>query len=301
MSSVHSDPIDFYAKHGPISAPGRFAHLLEELPVNIDKLCSAVQGVLIHVFWAERYGVNLPDTRSNEVNMRHVDRIIGCIQELEAGGLSAQRPPDKRFAGNCRTFSVLLSAILRQHGVPSRARCGFANYFEANRSVDHWVCEYWDEDKKRWIRVDAQLDEFQRRELGLIFDPLDVPRDQFLAAGRAWIDCREGRSDPDSFGVFDMKGLWFVRGNLVRDVAALNKTELLPWDGWGLIDCLDVDITDEGMVLLDRAAALTAENVDFEQVQLLYCNEEDFRVPEVIKSYTNDGTIAVRLSTEETL
>ena len=30
-----------------------------------------------------------------------------------------------------------------------------------------------------------------------------------------------------------MYGYWFIAGNLVRDLAALNKVELLPWDDWG--------------------------------------------------------------------
>jgi hypothetical protein len=32
--------------------------------------------------------------------------------------------------------------------------------------------------------------------------------------------CRSGQPDPDTFGIFDMHGLWFVRGNFVRDVAS---------------------------------------------------------------------------------
>jgi hypothetical protein len=30
-----------------------------------------------------------------------------------------------------------------------------------------------------------------------------------------------------------MHGLWFSAGNLVRDIAALNNRETLPWDFWG--------------------------------------------------------------------
>jgi len=54
-----------------------------------------------------------------------------------------------------------------------------------------------------------------------------------------------------------MNGLGFIRGDLVRDLAALNKTEMLPWDCWGVIlkDQID-DPVD--LALLDHAAALTA-------------------------------------------
>ena len=47
--------------------------------------------------------------------------------------------------------------------------------------------------------------------------------------------CRAGQANPDLFGVFDMHGMWFIRGNVVRDLAALNKVELLPWDCWASV------------------------------------------------------------------
>ncbi len=100
---------------------------------------------------------------------------------------------------------------------------------------DHWVTEYWNQEQSRWIFVDAQLDDLQREVLKINFDTLDVPRDQFIVGGKAWQMCRSGEQDPDKFGIFDMHGLGFVRGNLVRDVASLNKMELLPWDCWGVI------------------------------------------------------------------
>ncbi len=68
--------------------------------------------------------------------------------------------------------------------------------------------------------VDAQLDPLQSDVLAIDFDPLNVPRDRFLVAGKSWEMCRSGRADPELFGIFDMHGMWFIRGNLVRDTAA---------------------------------------------------------------------------------
>ncbi len=85
--------------------------------------------------------------------------------------------------------------MLRHLGIPARARCGFAKYFEPDRHMDHWVVEYWNAEQQRWIFVDAQLDDLQQGKLHLPFDPLDVPREQFLTGGRAWqlCRCRSGR------------------------------------------------------------------------------------------------------------
>ena len=80
-----------------------------------------------------------------------------------------------------------------------------------------------------------------------------------------------GQADPATFGIADMHGLGFVRGDHVRDVAALNKMELLPWDGWGLINGEDAALTADDWSLLDRVAELTCGDVpDFESVRSLY-------------------------------
>ena len=73
------------------------------------------------------------------------------------------------------------------------------------------MAEYWNDAQQRWILVDAQLDSFQCDAMKIPFNPLDVPRDQFIVGGRAWQMCRTGQSDPDQFGIFDMHGLWFIR------------------------------------------------------------------------------------------
>jgi hypothetical protein len=96
------------------------------------------------------------------VQLRPVAQKLARIVDLDPRPLTEARPPGKRLVGNCRDFSVMLTAILRRQGVPARARCGFGRYF--------------------------------------------IP---------------SGQADPDTFGIFDMHGLWFVRVDFVRDVASL--------------------------------------------------------------------------------
>ena len=239
--------------------------------------------------------------RKKQVGVRHVKHILAQIQDIQDATLDQSRPLKERFIGNCRTFSVLLTSFLRHQGISARARCGFGRYFKPGWFEDHWVCEYWNQEQARWILVDAQLDEFQCRLLKIRFDPLDVPRDQFIVAGKAWHRCRKGESDPERFGIFDMHGLWFIRGNLVRDVAALNKTPLLPWDGWGLIDRQDDSLTDQELNTLDRIAAETFEDINFNVIQKTYLKEDGWAVPPVIKSYTPSGTLEIELATEKVL
>ena len=280
ISEVIETPLEYYANPGPMTDPGEQACLFDDLPTGIPALCQIVQGLLLHVFWAERYGVKLSGARQRDVEIRPVSAKLARIQELDDRPLNAGRALGKKLVGNCRDFSVLLCAMLRHQGVPARARCGFGAYFTPGKYEDHWVGEYWSGDEGRWVMVDAQLDALQREALAIPFDPCDVPRDQFLVGGKAWRLCRAGEADPDDFGIFDMHGLWFVRGDMGRDLLALNKVEILPWDGWGLIGKPDEDLSPDDWAVLDRVAELTAvDDPPFSDVRAVCEGDERFRVP----------------------
>ena len=69
------------------------------------------------------------------------------------------------------------------------------------------------------------------------------------------------KTDPAKFGIgfVNLRGLWYIAGNLVRDVAALNKMEMLPWDVWGAQSRPDEELNDDQLAFFDRIAALTRE------------------------------------------
>jgi len=95
--------------------------------------------------------------------------------------------------------------------------------------------------------------------------------------------CRSGEADPDKFGIFDMHGLRFVWGDVVRDFLALNKVEILPWDGgWGFLDqkLSDPLPDEETLVLYDQIAAMTLEiNERFPEIRAYYKNEPRLHTP----------------------
>ena len=284
-----------FSQQGPISDPGTYASLFDDLPTSIYDLVRIVQGVTIHVFWAERYGVKHTPERQAEVQLRTMPRRLERTLELDPRPLTEPRALEQKLVGNCRDHSLLLAAMLRHQGVPARARCGFGAYFMPNHYEDHWVTEYWNQDQARWVLVDAQLDVLQCDVMKIPFSPLDVPRDQFLVGGAAWAMCRSGAADPEQFGIFDMHGLGFIRGNLVRDVAALNKVELLPWDCWGVILSESLDDPSD-LALLDEAAALTSGDVpDWERVRALYENDPRLRVDGSILSYVGGEMISIAI------
>jgi hypothetical protein len=206
---------------------------LDGLPADVGALARTVQGLLMHEHIASTYGLALTPAQHAEAQMHGVNGMLARITAKDGRPLTTARPAGERTVGVCRHFTLLHVGMLRRHGIAARARCGFAAYFAQGKFVDHWVTEYWDGAERRWVLVDAQLDDHQRTLFHIDFDPLDVPRDRFLVAGDAWRLCRRGAADPGDFGILDMAGLWFVAGNVIRDVAALNDHVMLPWDVWG--------------------------------------------------------------------
>jgi len=277
------DPLVFYSQPGIMTDPGKHASVLAGLPDDLASICLAVQNNLVHVFWAERLGLTLTEDQQRSLQIRPVAEKLALIAETSDQPLSVPRPLSQRQVGNCRDFTLLLVSMLRHKGIPARARCGFGTYFDPDQNVDHWVGEYWNPSKKRWLMIDPQLDSFQTEALNIKFNPLDVPPDEFLTAGKAWKMCRSGEADPDKFGIFDMHGLRFVWGNVVRDFLALNKVEILPWDGgWGFLDqkISDPLPDNETLVLYDKVAALTLEiNEKFPEIRTYYKNEPRFHTP----------------------
>jgi len=275
-----------YLRPGAMTAAGRYAPLLEELPGDVAALAAVAHGLLIHEFIAEAYGVALAEDERASVHLRPVEAMLAEIVARDARPLGVAREPAGRLATNCRGFTVLMVAMLRAHGRPARARCGFGGYFTDGRFEDHWVCEY--RDGGRWALVDAQIDERQRELFGIDFDVLDVPRDRFLVAGDAWAACRRGDADPSAFGltVVNEAGDWWIASNLVRDAAALDNLELLPWDGWGAMPGPDDKIDDDLAGLFDRLAALTQDpDANLGALRALVRGDERLRVPAAVHNY----------------
>ena len=279
---VNNALLSYYAHPGMMTDPRDLAFMFAELPTEVGELCRVVQQNLLHVFWAERYGRTPSEQDKETLNLRSVYQKLQRMRHVDVLPLTEPRPVAERQIGNCRDFTLLLTAMLRYQGVPARARCGFGAYFMPDHYEDHWVAEVWN--GARWMLVDAQLDELQCEALNITFDPLDVPRNQFVVAGAAWQMCRRGEARPEDFGIFDMHGWWFIWGNVVRELLAFNKVEILPWDyeiGF-FTHRLEDPLPPEGPELAeyDRMAALTvAGDPAFLALRNLYACEPQLHVP----------------------
>jgi hypothetical protein len=73
-----------------------------------------------------------------------------------------------------------------------------------------------------------------------------------------------------------MHGLWFIPGNIIRDIAALNNREMLPWDVWGAMRPHDSELD---LTFFDRLALVSREpDVHVDELSALY-DDQRVNVP----------------------
>ncbi|WP_129666933.1 transglutaminase-like domain-containing protein [Phytoactinopolyspora endophytica] len=225
-----ADDVLNYSQPGPFTSLNvTQLKLIEGLPDNPIGICAAAQSLVIQPADATASGI--AEDRLAEKNIRPVSELIAVLTALDPSPLHQARTTDARVIGTCRHFATLACAFLRARGIPSRARCGFGTYFLEGRGVDHWIIEFWDADERRWVRVDVE-------HLGKHYVECteDLAPGEFLTGGEAWLQYRQGLVDGQMFGVAGVDYAWGpaeISGNTIRDLAALGKREMLPWDEWG--------------------------------------------------------------------
>ncbi|TCO68913.1 excinuclease ABC subunit UvrA [Marinisporobacter balticus] len=227
--------VGYYVQQSVITDPKQYTKELNVLPDNPKQLLNIVQGLVIHGDLGKLYGVNFSKHQSDEELLRTVPQMLEAIFRLDHSSLKDAREPKQRLVGMCRDYALLLISFMRHKKIPARLRVGFANYFDSDLMFeDHWVAEYYDIEQDRWIRVDAQIDEIQKKYYDITFGTSDMSTNpNFLLAGEAWIKSRLGERHPEDFGYNkNWKGWHSVKGNLLHDFNCLQGLELLPWDLW---------------------------------------------------------------------
>lgn len=310
--------LNYYKKFGEITNLDNFKDFTDWLSPDVRMIFQITQGLILHDFWPERYGLKTKDIPKRNYKITYMEEILNYVLKADSKSLAIPRSPEKRIARDCRDFATLFCAFLQSKNIPARARCGFAVYL-ANPGFyeDHWVCEYWN--GKRWIMVDPQIDPFQQctiqnwaktqkkidpklKKLLLNFNPLDVkPGKDFITAGQAWNMVKNNNkiaskfgvgADPKKYKLKSLYGLWFIRGNLLRDFASLNKFETEPflnkvqngkneWQDWRLVSVKDNELSSEDWELLDKIATFsTNPDLHFKEIRNTFRTNVDLQVPE---------------------
>lgn len=282
----------YYKAHSIITDPGSFAMFYEALPDGVPEIVKAVQGLIIHYEWAKECGIVLTEEQKTHKCLYKVSDMLHKIYEMCNKPITDKRSISEMLFGSCRDFAVSLCSILRFKGISSRVRSGYARYLSQDKLVSHYICEYLDNKNMKWVQVDAQLDDAQKAALGVHFDTLNIPGEQFMTASAAWLLARTGKLRADTDFEPGMNR-WIIRGNLIRDLAAVNKFELRHRHCWGLILKPEEKLTQEDYDLLDNAAYLVSNNKP--ELFKFYQDNDLLKVPEIVWDFSRGRGCRIRL------
>jgi len=274
-----------------VTEPGPAAAAIDRLPCDLGALRAVSQQLVFHYWadgdWAEN---GIAPERISEIDTRYAAAMFARLGELADLPLSAARQPRQRLVGCCRDFTVLFVSMARHKGIPSRARVGFAGYLIDGRLIDHEIAEVWDGSAERWRLVEPEIDDDHTDPAdGASIDALDVRADRFLTAPRAWQLARSGAIDPERFITPPDLEIWaWLRHNLVHDLAALNKTEMLLHEVWG-VDSRTPPAPGQ-LAVLDELATLTGQpSPPLAGLRSAY-RLPGFVIPDTVTSYSSAQT-----------
>jgi len=147
--------------------------------------------------------------------------------------------------------------------------------------------------------MDAQVDPFQQSTIQMKGSPFDLPEGVFISGAEAWDMIRNQGVNPMRFGISGnakfynlntLFGQWFARGNLLRDFAALNKVEDVPflirlirdkdWSDWRLVGSSDEMLDEADLKLFDEVARISLDPDDnLDEIRKLYVSTPELQSP----------------------
>ncbi len=127
-----------------------------------------------------------------------------------------------------------------------------------------------------------------------------MPPDRFIVAPRAWLVCRAGAADPERFVVDPGLALPQTRGwpylvhNLLHDLAALTKQEMVLWDSWGVAE--RTDLSAEDGALLDHVADILVSGATALDDLRRLADRAELKVPAEVTSYSPAADTPLRVA-----
>ncbi|PDT41244.1 MULTISPECIES: transglutaminase-like domain-containing protein [Sinorhizobium] len=279
----------FYASQSIYSEPGPYRETLMGGGGEPNLIAGWISSFMQHPRGFESKKRGLKPQQIADLELRSVAEILSVAVERKLLESDAAQP---KVGGVCRDFAMMAVSSFRERGTPARLRVGFADYLVPDHWEDHWLCEW--HDGRRWKRLDVEFEAIG----GVSFDTLDVPSERFITASEAWFRIMGDPELASRFGVssLNLAGEWFVAGSLLREVAALRKLELKPWDYWGLSKDLSPNLTElssQARATLDHLASrLRTAAVDGDDEPETIA---DWPLPDEVISFPRGEPMTVRL------
>jgi hypothetical protein len=278
--------------------PGAAAKAIDELPADLAALREATSRMVFHYRAGGDFAENgVPAERAAEIHACYADAMLGLLLERGAPSLSRDRAPADRLVGCCRDATVLFVSLARHKGFPARARVGFASYIQPGWMIDHVIAEVWDQAAGRWRLIDPEMSaEWTPEVNGRRADWLDLTDDLFVTGPRAWRAVRAGADDPARYVVAPEVDLPVLRGwpylahHVIHDLAALNRTEMLLWEEWGMQSGHGPGpVPEADAAVLDEVSEATANPGVSPGVVATLAGRDGLRVPATVTRFDPYG------------
>ena len=257
------DTLTYFASQSALTDLGKYGEQYAAVPADVNAICGVIQGLFLKQ--EERYKYPIVNERLLGTHARKVSAVLDWVMKFKKGGnvVDAREIPDK-FLASSSDYANLFVAICREKGIAARKRVGFCN----GTSCDY--AEYWD--GSAWKQI----------------DPSGEIEGEIVPAAKAWAACRASEMCACQF-VADAQtkqiGWEALRTNLILDLAAVNKVELLNWDRYGWLLRPFEDFSDKALATMDKAAAALVSD-DMDAIQAIYEAEEGLQAPRTIKCDT---------------
>lgn len=257
------DILEYYASQSPFTDPGKNVQMYEGLPVSVSEICKAVAGITLD--FNERWKYPIQNERWLETNNRYVDEFLDSIKALDKNSpLTAERPEDLRMMTSVSHVASLCVSMLRHVGIPARKRVGFIQ--DGDEFDTYEIVEYYDKADDSWKTADP-----------------NGKGAEFISASQAYQDVKAGKTEAVKYTNEDSIGIEIVIANLILDLAAVNKKEMLSWDRYGWMVRPVADYSDRAWEILDQVADLLAnDDRNIEALETAYNSEEGLMIPRII-------------------
>jgi len=283
-----NEMLDFYKKTSLYTELGLYKEFAEKLPNDIAELSILQRKQIIHpiIIWnnlQEGWWDDLSEVEKDSIIFE--DDVLPTAQAMLSELLrrdiiySINRKVKDKIHVTCRGEAILLASILKAKGISARVRSGFAEYLRHDNVYrDHWITEYYNEQQKRWILVDADN---QWGDTKIKFDLNDIPYSEFLFASDAYLKLRQKQIEEEKV-VFASEPITIGLPAAIRvlffDFHCLMNNEIIFQHVPKYIYEKDFDLSEEELNELDNIANLMKEpNKNFKDLRNIWDSNLKFR------------------------
>ena len=290
---MRKDILEFYKQTSLYTDLGLYKDFAKNLTDNINDLCILQRMQIIHPFVYSN-----PDIRKEtkcfwgdmtKVPITRLDyeddlfpTALSMLSELlrRDNNYNNQRKAENKIHVTCRGQAILLAATLKAKGYSARVRSGFSPYIKYDGvNYDHWITEYFDENKNRWILVDAD-EHCPDHEMG--FDLNDIPRDKFIFGAEAYLGMRNKKYKAEEIYYSSNPATLGLKASircLFYDFHSLMNDEIIFLHLPKYIQEKNFELSEEEYIELDKLAELLLDpDKNFNELKYIWKNKLLFRI-----------------------